>query len=559
MSVASQTEQDADSLRTHLQAIVGDSDDAILSESLEGTIVSWNKAAQGIYGYSADEVVGRSVSVLVPEDRADEVPRFLDAIRRERRIDSYETVRLDKWGKRLPVSLTISPIKDSDGAVVGASTIARDVTVRQRAERELAAARNQAAEASRLKSEFVATMSHEIRTPLNGVIGMTHLLLDTDLGPEQREYAETIRISGDLLLTLISDILDFSKIDSGKMELEEVDFDVRDTVEEAAQLLAERAHAKGLRLATLIEPDVPTGIRGDPHRLRQVLANLLSNAVKFTDEGEIVVRASVAEKGQDSILLSLEVEDTGIGIPPDVQRRVFKIFSQADASSTREYGGTGLGLAIARQLTQLMGGNIGVESEEGKGSRFWFRVRLSTSSREFISPPVPSATLAGVRILVVGDNATNRKVFEQTLLSWDMRPALAESGEQALGMLRDAASQGEPYAVTLLDFGSPEMDGMALAREIKKDLAVEGVAVALITSSQPTDAPAEEDAGVVCHLTLPVRRRTLHDCMVGIVEPGRPAGPEDLVLDKPPTEPAEPSHLPVLVVEDNAGDQEVAR
>jgi signal transduction histidine kinase len=343
----------------------------------------------------------------------------------------------------------------------------------QNAVTELERARDEAETANRAKCDFVANMSHAIRTPMNGIIGMTGLLLDTDLTPEQREYAETVRLSSENLLTIINDILDFSKIEAGRMELESIDFDLGMVVEETMGLHAERAHAKGLELANLVEQDVPTALRGDPGRLTQVLTNLLGNAIKFTEEGEVVLHVRRGhddhEREGSAVVLRFEVEDTGIGMTDEQRSRLFQSFTQADASTTRRYGGTGLGLAISRQLVELMGGEIGVESEAGVGSTFWFEVFFAKSSEGARSAPTRRAELRDLRVLVVDDNETNRKILHHQVVSWGMKNGMSGDGPDALRRLCSAAEAGKPYDLAIIDMQMPGMGGMQLARTIKAE------------------------------------------------------------------------------------------
>ncbi|MGH2720867.1 MAG: PAS domain S-box protein, partial [Actinomycetota bacterium] len=349
-------------LEIQLAAIVQHSDDAIVGLDPNATVTSWNPGAERLYGYSAAEVVGGTIAILTPWTPADfRAPVLLDVARGIPMRD-HETEVVRKDGVRLTVSVNASPITDENGVVIGISSVGRDITDRKRFEKELAAARDQAVEAARQKSEFLANMSHEIRTPMNAVIGMTQILLETELTDEQRDYAETVRTSGRAMLEIIDDILDFSKIEAGKMRLASVELTVQTVVEEVAEMLAPRAHEKGLELTTLVDPALGTVLRGDPGRLRQILLNLVGNAVKFTETGEVAVRAWVSgtnQPGLGSVEICFEVADTGIGIPPEEAGRLFDPFYQVDASASRRHGGTGLGLTISSRLVESMGGQIG--------------------------------------------------------------------------------------------------------------------------------------------------------------------------------------------------------
>jgi PAS domain S-box-containing protein len=531
----------------------------------EGRIVRANLTEQRLLGYTAEEMQGRAAWEFIAEEVS------LEAVKAKlsgnTSLHPVERTFIRKDGSLVPMLVKDQLMYDVKGNITGIRSTLHDISERKEIEAELKQARDLALESVRLKSEFLANMSHEIRTPMNGVIGMTGLLLDTDLDEEQRDFAETIRTSGDSLLTLINDILDFSKIEAGKLQFETLDFDLSNAVEGAVESMAERARDKKIELASLIHSDVTTRLQGDPGRLRQIFTNLLGNAIKFTDHGEVIVRAEKESETANDIVVRFTVTDSGIGIDEVAQRRLFQAFTQADGSTTRKYGGTGLGLAISKQLAEMMGGEIGVDSVPGKGSSFWFTARFTKQPYEAPESLVTTASLNGLHALIVDDNATNRKILSHQLGSWGMIHRNVESGSRALEMLRAAAALGKPYDLAVLDLVMPGMDGFDLARRIKGDPALAGTHLVLLTSyGQRGDGATAREAGVAAYLTKPIRQSQLFDCLTTVVsravidagqEPESQNDPE-LITRHVLTEKTMRQTKLVLLAEDNTVNQKVA-
>jgi two-component system sensor histidine kinase/response regulator len=552
-------------------------------------LVRINKGFTELFGYTESDAIGRHINDLVaPDVLIAEAIGTTENVIKIGDVVSLESLRKRKDGSMIHVSILASPIV-IDGEHVGHYGIYRDITKRKLAEEKLHKAHDElekrveqrtaqlaqtnkqleiaiehasgltekAEAASRSKSEFLANMSHEIRTPMNAIMGMSGLMLDTPMDDVQKEYLEIIRRSSEALLGVINDILDFSKIEAGKLDLEILDFDLRASLDEIVTLPALAAQEKKIEFIYEIDPEIFSLLRGDPGRLRQVIINLTSNAVKFTDEGEVVLRVLLEKETDTTVKLKFKIEDTGIGISAEESRKLFESFHQVDASTTRKYGGTGLGLAISKKITELMDGEIGVESVEGKGSVFWFTgvfEKQADVQEKILAPP---ENLQEKRILVVDDNETNLRIVQGYVEAWGFVCDVSWSGEMALTLMRAAAKYKSPYDLVISDWQMPGMDGKELGRRIKSDPSLKATHMIMFSSrGMRGDAMETKRIGYAGYLTKPIRRSQLFDCIVMVLS-GKKANRTDLVT-KHAIRNARKQRVRILVAEDNIVNQKLA-
>ncbi|HZW03839.1 MAG TPA: response regulator, partial [Anaerolineaceae bacterium] len=528
--------------KQYLEALVNNSPTAIVTLDHHQSILTFNPAFERLVGYKAREVVGRKLDDLFADDGS-----FSKTAPLSEKVLAGQPVnaivqRRRKDGAILDVETLGVPFV-VDGHIVGALWLYHDIT-------ELMEARRQAEQADRAKSEFLANMSHEIRTPMNGIIGMIDLTLRTQLNDEQFDFLTAARESADALMSLLNSVLDLSKIEAGQFHLEEIEFDLLPLVEGVAQTLAGRAESKGLEIASYIDPNVPLRVIGDPGRLRQILVNLMENAIKFTDHGEVFIRAELDEDQGRRVMLRFLVTDTGIGIPEERKNAIFERFVQADGSTTRKYGGTGLGLTISKQLSEMMGGKIGVESEPGKGSTFWFTAQLEKGHNLAAVPPRPPVLLQGLRVLVVDDNATNRKVLSRMLENFGCRVTAVSTGREVLPALVRAALTKHPFRLVLLDLQMPEIDGVAALQLIRAEPLTQNTKVIVLTSmGQRGELERLKELGCSSYVLKPIKQSQLQDTLENVIGQRTWSDNRRRLPVEPVAQPA--GRLRILLAEDN--------
>ena len=559
-----QTEKALRQAEEKYRTIYENSVEGIFQTTRDGHFITANPALARLYGYASQEELVQALTDIEQQLYVDPKRReeFAAQMREHGSVTGFESEILRKDKSRIWISESARTVTDADGSFRFYEGIVEDVTARKQAEQEREKAREAALESAKTKAQFLANMSHEIRTPMNAITGMTGLLTDTRLTQEQREYVETIRNSTESLLDIINDILDFSKMEAGKLTLEAIDFNLRDTVEGAVDLLAERAHTKGIELACRIDPEIPPGLRGDSFRLRQVLVNLTANAVKFTERGEVLVRASKLGETAEHVTVLFEVKDTGIGIAPEALARIFQEFTQADGSTTRKHGGTGLGLTISKQLVELMNGRIGVQSRPGDGSIFSFTVPLEKQAKPAPAAQ-PAAALDGLRVLLVDDSPSHREILHEQFRHWQMSDDFALTSSEAMEKLQQALVAGTPYPLVVIDMELADTDGLTLAQNIKGDPSLASTRIVMLTNLLHRLNPSVMQAtGISACLVKPVRQARLFDSLIEVMSASGAASAQPSVNhEEEPSAPLAPAVSPqqvrILLAEDNPVNQRV--
>ncbi len=543
-------EDEVNALMEYNKTIVMNLGEGILIEDSKGIITFVNPSLEKILGYKAKELLGKHWEKIIPKTNYVDI-QSKTISRKITQAEKYEARLLSKSKKVIPVLVTAQSLFKA-GKFEGVLSAFTDIS-------ELVIARKESQAADKAKSEFLANMSHEIRTPMNGIIGMAELALGTKLTKEQFGYIEALKDSAESLMTIINDILDFSKIEARKIEIETINFSLRDSIGDIVSALALQAHKKGLELLYHIQPDIPDDLKGDPGRLRQVILNLISNAVKFTQKGEVSVSVKEESRDEKQIVLHFIVKDTGIGISADKQKAVFLSFTQADGSTTRRHGGTGLGLSISAQLVGLMGGRIWLESKAGKGSKFHFTVKLDIqkeTKKKYV--PVEIFDLKNLPVLVVDDNATNRLLLKEMLVNWQMKPLLTSGGKSALRILKRANNTGKPFALAIIDSQMPEMDGFELAQSIKSNSDLTATRIMMLTSAgMRGDATRCRRLGILAYLTKPVKQSELLNTIMLVLGKDSTEEKKGVLITKYSIRESQ-KRLNILIVEDNIINQKVA-
>ncbi len=555
-----QAERELAHERFLLRTLMDNSPDYIYFKDPQSRFTRIGKALAAYFGLSdPHEAIGKTDADIYGAERAEQyLADEREIMKSGRPVLGKEEEQSWPDGRVTWVSTTKVPLRSPEGEVIGTFGISRDITDRKRAELQLQAAKTAAEAASRAKSIFLANMSHEIRTPMNAILGMTELVLDTPLAPQQRDFLRAVQESGEALLAVINDILDFSKIEAGKLTLDCAPFDLAESLGDTMKSLALRAHAKGLELAYHLSAEVPTAVVGDRARLRQVVVNLVGNAIKFTDAGEVLLEVGVDSSSDHEVVLHFAVSDTGIGIPEDKRAVIFDAFEQADNSTTRRFGGTGLGLAISSRLCEMMGGRIWVESEVGRGSTFHFTARFALAEELPAAPtPAQPAVVGGTSVLVVDDNATNRRILEEMLHNWGMLPTVVARARDALQLLREAHQAGRPFRLVLADASMPEMDGFSLTHEIKQDPQLGSTVIMMLSSAdRPGDVSRCERLGLASYLLKPVKQSELLDAI--LVALGVSAAEDEALEPLAATRFARLRPLRILLAEDSLVNQKLA-